>query len=580
MERVISDSKVEGADKYYSKFRILRELNYKAHEMSLLRPLLSLNQQLPNSQEDLLSFINKFEEILLKRRDIIGMTDSNTKEVSDFNSLNEELGIKTNMIDIHQFIWSEKYREAAIKAYGSIKYSINVLECVSTLPHYFGYLQTAEAAYRGLQEVCLQFREQDRILRDIIRADLKVGGKQEIIKRLKSSSKYISRIVNNLFLRQQNILIQTAKGPVILGTPEGNLLFKEWVEQQVIPDLKNRFKLNAFIQELTDVNYNKTDNHNTILVYSPQVTNMTDSESEKTKFYEVLDGLNQLRYNEIQQISLVDIFFYYDMITFDRQPGQQCLSPLFNSLMARDANDTITKYKEFVSVLDFSGANILDLNDFTIQEIEEFIAPVVSIYDLDYSREKYQWVKDPDSKEYSLVRKQQIRRSNQSEDGDEIDAMAEELAREEAAMEEEEANLNADILDDDDSPRVLTLKDKINALKGAGFSILRSGFSKNNPYITEEGTGFLETIPIMGKLTPQYLELNGVTLHFDEKNKLVNTAEMLSVLKELASRNNHKINKLEDVIIIKNNPETKKNEIDIEATQNNLNSLETPNACL
>jgi hypothetical protein len=55
---------------------------------------------------------------------------------------------------------------------------------------------------------------------------------------------------------------------------------------------------------------------------------------------------------------------------------------------------------------------------------------------------------------------------------------------------------------------------------------------------------------------------------------------MLSALKSLANKNGYKIDRIEDVIIIKNNPETKRNEIDVEATQNNLNSLETPNACL
>lgn len=574
IERITNDSKIEGIDKYYSKYSILTQLSYKAHEMSLLRPLLSLNQQLPNSQEDMLSFINKFEEIILKRRDLMGRTNSNTQEIAEFNAMNSELGIDKDMIDIHQFIWKEDYRNAAIKAYGSIKYSINVLECISTLPHYFGYLQTAEAAYKGMSEISIQFREQDKILRNILRKDLKIGSRQELVKRLKTSSRYISKILNNIFLRRQNIIIQTKKGPITLGTSEGNLLFKDWVEQEVIPDLKQRYLLNPFISELTDVNYNKTDNHNTVLVYSPQVTNMTESESDKTKFYEVLDGLNQLRYDKIQ-IPIVDIFFYYDMIVFDRQPSQQCLTPLFNSLMARDANETITKYKEFISDLDFSGTTVIDMDENTIREIEEYIAPVVSIYDLEHSREKYQWVKDPDSKQYSLVYKENVRRSIQDEnleyDNPEMD---------DYFGPDDDSSILEEIGEDDNSPRILTLRDKVNNLKQAGFSIARSGFIKNNPYISSEGSGFLENIPIAGRVTPNYLEIGGITLEFNDQNQLVNKQEILDVLKSFAAINGYTINKLEDVVIIKNNPETKKNEIDVEATQNNLNTLETPNACL
>jgi hypothetical protein len=34
--------------------------------------------------------------------------------------------------------------------------------------------------------------------------------------------------------------------------------------------------------------------------------------------------------------------------------------------MAKDANETITKYKEFISNLDFSGATVLELDPVTI----------------------------------------------------------------------------------------------------------------------------------------------------------------------------------------------------------------------
>ena len=137
-----------------------------------------------------------------------------------------------------------------------------------------------------------------------------------------------------------------------------------------------------------------------------------------------------------------------------------------------------------------------------------------------------------------------------------------------------------EIGEDDNSPRVLTLRDKVNNLRQAGFSIARSGFIKNNPYISSEGSGFLENIPIAGRVTPNYLEIGGITLEFNDQNQLVNKQEILDILKSFAAINGYTINKLEDVVIIKNNPETKKNEIDVEATQNNLNTLETPNACL
>jgi len=48
----------------YYPLNIIEQLNNVAHEMSLIRPILGLNQQLPNSKENQLAFVRRFENVL------------------------------------------------------------------------------------------------------------------------------------------------------------------------------------------------------------------------------------------------------------------------------------------------------------------------------------------------------------------------------------------------------------------------------------------------------------------------------------------------------------------------------------
>ena len=73
-----------------------------------------------------------------------------------------------------------------------------------------------------------------------------------------------------------------------------------------------------------------------------------------------------------------------------------------------------------------------------------------------------------------------------------------------------------EFMEGDNANHILTLRDKISFLKDAGFSIVRSNFTKNNPYISDEGSGFLEKIPTISKITPNYVEFSGITVEFDK----------------------------------------------------------------
>jgi hypothetical protein len=48
---------------------------------------------------------------------------------------------------------------------------------------------------------------------------------------------------------------------------------------------------------------------------------MTNNPTEVTKFAEVTEDFNNLQSKMVGELPLVDAFFYYDLIAYDRQPG-------------------------------------------------------------------------------------------------------------------------------------------------------------------------------------------------------------------------------------------------------------------
>jgi len=110
----------------------------------------------------------------------------------------------------------------------------------------------------------------------------------------------------------------STKVPIKLGTKEGNEAFKQWMDLVIIPKFKRLYKSNKFAKELSEATYHKSDNHNTIINYTTGIDTMTSNPTEVTKFAEVTEDFNKLVSVKMDGIPLVDAFFYYDLIAYDR----------------------------------------------------------------------------------------------------------------------------------------------------------------------------------------------------------------------------------------------------------------------
>lgn len=572
VEQIQFDEGFEGLDgQHYNSLPIIKQLNQFAHEMSLIRPNLGLNQQLPNSKEKQINFVKKFENAIYDRLNNIDTREQekDTPELQALADLNEILEKNKYAIDITKFIWDENYRNTAIAAYESIKYKVNILDVLMKVPHYFGYLKACGALYKSLQNVSVQYREQDRIADTIIRGELKVSNSKDIQKRLKSASRYISRLMNNMFLTQQNVELtipkikdnnvdNNTKVTIQLGTIEGNKAFKEWMDLVVIPKYKQRYISNRFFKELNQTPYHKTDNHNTSINYTTGIDIMSSDPSEIIKVAEVTESFNRLASKDkINGLQMIDAFFYYDLIAYDRQPGQQALTPIFNQLAALGKTEVLNNYIAFISDLDQNGMYILSLDPQQKDEIKRFIAPTISIYALDNFKEPYAWVKDPKDSQIYLIQKQETEQGEINEDMMDYD---------EDALDLDEVT-NIDGLEnefEDNAP--LTLESKLRDM-GNTYEIV-SSVDLNNPYM-QDFTLLEEQSILEGQalISQDQLKIGNSIITLDDNGDPILDDDIRKKLKSITGQKN-----VDDLVVSKTviQGNTPIKVIDIETTKANL----------
>ena len=573
---------VDESGQRHNTLKIIQQLNEFANEMALIRPNLTLNQQLPNSKENQLSFIKKFENVINDR-----LTESSVKEseaLSVFEQMNESKDIPGLNVNISEFVWDEDYRKAAIAAYDSIKFKVNVLDVLPKVPHYFGYLKACDALYESLKYQSVQYREQDRILEKVIIGDLRVKSSKDIQARLKMASRYVSRQMNNMFLISQNMELSipkivdgkvddSVKVSIKLGTIEGNKAFKEWMDLVVIPKYKQLYGSNEFFTELSEATYHKSDNHNTIINYTTGIDTMTSNPTEIMKYAEVVEGFNSLTSKSENNLPLVDAFFYYDLIAYDRQPGQQALTPIFNKLAALGNTRVISDYTQFVSDLDQGGNYILTLDDSQVDEIKRFIAPIISIYEIDKFDEDYAWVKDPADQQYYL-----IERTTKPTKGDSSLEMMDDF-QEDTLENFDDIGMGPDgdvnYADEDDleaAYKPIDLETKIyNVVWENGnpkFRIISDAGNLNNPYMDSFTTSEYQSIlEGQGVISSKEIRLGDDIITLDDEGKPIISNKVREKLKKITGQE-----KIDDLIVTKVAVDEygQSTVIDIDTTKGNL----------
>lgn len=386
-----------------------------AKEMRRLGSIFSLNQGIKTDPEGLLRQVNLIERAVY---DITG----DAKDI----------------IDINKFAFDEAYRQKAINAYENVKHSFNILESVSTVPHFMGYVQTLAVALREVSE-SFKFRSSRNMSLELS----KMIGYNDENKIIRGIENYIGDFLRKQWLLQNNVQMIIPKGnqafdkygnkykleqdtPVHLGTDWGAATFRMFMESQVIPDLKAGkikpeiefpgVKDNRFIKDLMNDLSTNTVSKNASVIYTLPINMLprTDSDTSilnayKAEFnklakyayqYEVTsfnsDGYVETTLSEPKP--LVDLFTYYAMIANNWKLSENSLVPILENFQN---TGIIRNFHDFEKAYDISQET-LSLENVDINDILPYVVPKGSPYS---AYAKYLWARNPSTHKYEMMRK-------------------------------------------------------------------------------------------------------------------------------------------------------------------------------
>lgn len=187
-----------------------------------------------------------------------------------------------------------------------------------------------------------------------------------------------------------------------LGTANGRASFKYWMESKVIPNLKMGYngkktpsgKLiknsgspllsNKFIQNLSPTVFTNTPMKTTIIGYSTGINMSPRTDSDIEVFQEYKNSFNKLKtygdysryYSGTSSYDLTDLFFLYNICTYQNKLGENTLTRLFED--SRDWG-IIPSYYDFVNTIDRTTDTILE-GDFNEKSLIPYIAPIANKY--------------------------------------------------------------------------------------------------------------------------------------------------------------------------------------------------------
>lgn len=414
----------------YSPIEILNTLNQVSREQSWLRPVLANNQSLPNSPEEQLSFMRNFENIFMNRLDDFSGDGVNVLEqLQELNGQNAD----NNKVNLNRFVTDENYRNSIIKLYDQIKAAVNIFDVMANAKHYFGYLEALNKLINAQLYGSVIYKALNEVSKNIISPYYK-GGKQHN-KFMKSTKRFFTKKINDYFMLSHNPVITITTDTVylenntsipfdhlqeisiVLGTPAGNATFKHWFEEIFIPTIQNdyRYADNDFIQNLTKISTSLTYDKNVVTNLGLPDNMMPKSESEREVVKNYKDQLARLKDKTYSGIPVVSLVFYYNLIAYNGQSGQNSFTALFEDLFAERSDDTVSAYNEFLSLYDKEG-EIKEGTDYSENELLEYIADTES---LEKAKLKYSRIYNTDTMEYILVeRKERSKETSIQEDDD------------------------------------------------------------------------------------------------------------------------------------------------------------------
>lgn len=457
-----TDKKYSADGKAHNILREIKKIDEFGQEMAAIRGILKLNQGLPNSLEDQMKFISNFASIINNRlNNVNGISDETKNLIDILTKANEYLisqGISNfsgTQVSLYAFtsnipvvIEGENgervtynYADIVKSLYNTIKFAVNVFDVVDGVPHYKGYLEEVTDLTKGLETTSAMYRG-IQYISDVIVPTMGVNSADMGKQISKNARAFVTKRMNDNFLINSNIVYTIPAFDIIdgkmvqkegtdetisirLGTRKGNETFKMWIDQIVIPTLKNLHPENKFLQNISHVSWQFTEDHNSIINWGKKRRFSRKNQDDMIEFDSIKSSMEELEFN-YRHKGILEALFYYNLIAFNYAPGDASLTDLFEDLTVSGRLDTISRYNNYVAELDQDyevseqNQSLFSLDEKGIESIKIAVAPLIRKYITKDTKAEYVWFQRPDTQEIVLLQKVQEQQRNFTDYEDEL----------------------------------------------------------------------------------------------------------------------------------------------------------------
>lgn len=319
------------------------------HEMELLGAILGINQGQRTNDYDQYSFINRIENFINERY-------KNAKIDHKFNLMS--------------FLSDPTVRQAEIELYDKVKSTYNILDIISTVPHFAAMFNTLELSNSVLNRFSYIYKLERSVinkLKDIVE-NFTVNDKifktirdtlydQTIVDWIKSQKLKITLPADFKYIEGTPDHFETTskQKSIILDSTINIANFKKLMDEDIIPKIISTYPNNHFAKALTRAI--KEDSITGLPKFQwrlvLQMMNIADSQQTQTMYENILSDFDAIANKKINGWKIADLFYLYNLIVNKDAFGNDSLTRVFENLVtSKNSSGLINSFYQYISDLD------------------------------------------------------------------------------------------------------------------------------------------------------------------------------------------------------------------------------------
>lgn len=317
-------------------------------EQQILGTMLRINQEVPNSEFAQYSYVHQIESFITERL---------------------QLAEKFNLM---RFLSDPEYAKIMTDSYEQEdkKSTVNILDLIQRVPHFAEMFKSLYDVNKTLTTLSSRYDFTQQIAEEIS-GNSKYGLSEREFRQV---GYYVNDLMLISFLTSKGLSFTLAEGlkqykygkatpeettrsePVKIESLYDLATFKNWMENYVIPALKERYgDDNFFIHTLSKVAEEDINTHETRSYYKMPLNMLALDTTIKHKLtYErCLRAFNAIANDTFGGWKIVDLFFVYNAIVNKDAISRTSMTRLFEDMVGNENNSSLIKdYYEFVSDTD------------------------------------------------------------------------------------------------------------------------------------------------------------------------------------------------------------------------------------